>query len=421
MIETRDLLQGITLCVCQDSRFKHGCLTFQLVRPMSAHESALNALLPAVLLRGTEVHRDLRAITEHLDTLYGASVSTLVRRVGDYQTVGLYLSFMDDRFTFAGGQVLAPMIAFLEELLFAPLAENGAFLPDIVESEKKNLIATIEAERNDKRAYAMGRLLREMCADDAFGLPRLGDVETVEKIGAGELYAHFQHILRHCPVEIFYVGNSSPDAICDLLAPLLARLGARDAQLPPQTALRTAPPSDRVEMLDVAQGKLCMGFTTPITNRDARFPAMQLLNTIFGAGMTSKLFMQVREKLSLCYNIGASYYGSKGVIAVSAGIDFENEQRTREEILHQMDACKRGDITPEELACAKEAVLSSLRATHDSVGSIESYYATGALSAMALTPEAYMQAIAEVRMEDVVAVANTLTLHSTYFLKGVEA
>lgn len=420
MIETRDLMQGITLRVCQDSRFKHGCLTFQLVRPMSARESALNALLPAVLLRGTDAHRDLRAITEHLDTLYGASVSTLVRRVGDYQTVGLYMSFMDDRFTFAGGQVLAPMVAFLEELLFAPLVKNGAFLPEIVESEKKNLIATIEAERNDKRAYAMGRLLREMCADDAFGLPRLGDVETVEKIDAGELYAHFQHILRHSRVELFYVGSSSPDAIGELLAPLLARLGARDAELPPQTALRTAPPSDRVEVLDVAQGKLCMGFTTPITNRDARFPAMQLLNTIFGAGMTSKLFMQVREKLSLCYNIGASYYGSKGVVAVAAGIDFENEQRTREEILRQMDACKRGDITLEELACAKEAVLSSLRATHDSVGAIESYYATGALSAMVLTPEAYMQAIAEVRMEDVVAAANTLTLHSTYFLKGVE-
>lgn len=419
MIETRNLMQGITLRCCQDSRFKHGCLTFQLVRQMQLRESAYNALLPAVLLRGTALHRDLRAITEHLDTLYGAAVNTLVRRIGDYQTVGLYLSFMDDRFTFAGGQVLAPMIAFLEELLFDPLMENGAFLPEIVESEKKNLIATIEAERNDKRAYAMGRLLREMCADDAFGLPRLGDVQTVSQISAEALYAHFQDILHQSPVEIFYVGSSTPDDICALLQPLVARLGARDVALPPQTELRTAPPSDRVEMLDVAQGKLCMGFTTPITNRDARYPAMQLLNTVLGAGMTSKLFMQVREKLSLCYHIGASYYGSKGVITVAAGIEFENEQRTREEILRQIDACKRGDITPEELACAKEAVLSSLRATHDSVSSIEGYYATGALSGMPLTPDAYMQAIAQVSVEEVVAAANTLTLHSTYFLKGV--
>ena len=117
MIETKTLLPGITLRVCRDTRFKQGCLSFQLVRQMKPEEAALNALLPSVLLRGTRNCPDLRSITEHLDELYGASVSALVRRVGDYQTTGLYCGFMDDRFALPGDRVLAPMIGFLEELL----------------------------------------------------------------------------------------------------------------------------------------------------------------------------------------------------------------------------------------------------------------------------------------------------------------
>ena len=160
MIETKTLLPGVTLRACRDDRFKQGCLSFQLVRPMAKEESAKNVLIPSVLLRGTKRCPDLRAITENLDELYGASVSPLVRRVGDYQTTGLYCGFMDDRFALPGDRVLAPMLRFLEEILLDFPREGEGFLPAFVEGEKKNLISTIESERNDKRTYAMGKLLK---------------------------------------------------------------------------------------------------------------------------------------------------------------------------------------------------------------------------------------------------------------------
>ena len=145
---------------------------------------------------------------------------------------------------------------------------------------------------------------------------------------------------------------------------------------------------------------------------------MQLCNTVFGAGMTSKLFMQVREKLSLCYSIGSSYYGSKGMITLSAGIDFDKEELVRQQIDNQLRACQEGDITPEELEAARQALLSSLRTTHDSPGAIEGYYATTALSGMGMTPEAYAQAVEKVTLEQVVAAAKTVKKHTVFFLKG---
>ena len=418
MIETLTLLPGITLRVCRDTRFKQGCLSFQLVRQMKAEEAALNALLPSVLLRGTRNCPDLRSITEHLDELYGASVSPLVRRVGDYQTTGLYCGFMDDRFALPGDQVLRPMLAFLEEILLDSPLENGAFLPSFVESEKKNLIATIESELNDKRAYSMSRLLRILCREDTFGIPRLGETEQVEAITPESLYNHYRAILRSSPIDIFYVGSGSGAQVAELLMPLVTRLGARGTKLQPQTAFHPCEKSDVVETMDVSQGKLCMGFVTPIINREKEFAAMQLLNVIYGSGMTSKLFQNVREKMSLCYSIGSGYYGTKGIVVVSAGIDFDKEQLTREEVLRQLSICKEGGITEQELKAAKEALLSSLRSTHDSPSAIEGYYATAALSGLVFSHGEYMEAVEAATIEDVVACANSLDLHTTYFLKG---
>lgn len=419
MIETRTLLSGITLRCCRDHRFKQGCLSIQFLRPMDSGESARNALLPSVLLRGTARHPDLRAITEHLDTLYGAAVSPLVRRVGDCQTVGLYAAFLGDRFALPGDRLLSPMLSFLEELLLEPLTDEGAFSPEIVESEKKNLIATIESDLNDKRTYAMTRLLENMCAEDSFALPRLGTVPQVEAITPQSLYAHYQAILRESEIQIFAVSDLDGDTLAQLLMPLAEKLGGRLPAPLAQTSLRQTAPSHTAEEMDVTQGKLCLGFTTPITNRSPEFAAMQLLNTVFGAGMTSKLFMNVRERLSLCYSIGSGYYATKGILTVSAGMDFDKESQTREEILRQLTLCRRGEIRPEELAAARAAMLSSLGATHDSPGAIESYYATAALSGLNMTPGEYMAAIENVTLDQLTRAANTLTLHSSFFLKGV--
>lgn len=418
MTETITLSPGVTLRAFQDSRFKQGALSVQFVRLMSSQEAAQNALLPSLLLRGTRRCPTLRAITEHLDMLYGASVSPLVRRIGDYQTTGLYLSFIDDRFALPGDQVLAPIVSFLGEILLEPLTENGGFVPALVESEKKNLISTIESDLNDKRAYAIGQLFKIMCREDTFGIPRLGETEQVEAITPDGLWHHYQKVLHSSPVEIFYVGSREPRQAADLLAPVFDGIAGALSPLPRQSSLRLGERADRVENMDVSQGKLCMGFVTPITNRMQEFPAMQVMNTLFGSGMTSKLFMNLREKMSLCYSIGSGYYGSKGIVAVSAGIDSQQEEVTRREVLNQLEACRRGDISDEELTAAKEALLSTLRATHDSPSAIEGYYATAALSGLGMTPQNYMDAICKVTRQEVVSAANSLTLHTTYFLKG---
>ena len=422
MIQVTELFPGIFLRCCRDSRFKQGCLSIQILREMQKEEAGLNALLPAVLLRGSRQHPDIRSIIRRLDELYGATVGAQVRRIGDYQTTGFYCAFMDDRFALPGDKVMEPMFSFAEELLLKPLLddryETKVFKESYVEGEKKNLISTIESERNDKQIYAMRQLLGIMCKGDSFALPRLGTVQDVAAITPRMLYTHWERILRTSPINLFYVGSQEPEKVADLLRKICQNMDRDYRLLSPQVPFYPGQGEDRVETMEIAQGKLCMGFTTPITNRDPLFAAMQVMNTIFGAGMTSKLFNNVREKMSLCYSIGSGYYSTKGLMTVSAGIDFDKEKQTRKEILHQLDLMKAGQISEEEMRAARQALYSSLRAASDSPGSIESFYSTAALSGLNLDPGSYMLAISRVTREQVVEAAASLKLHSTYFLKG---
>ena len=242
----------------------------------------------------------------------------------------------------------------------------------------------------------------------------------MEVITPASLYEHYQTVLREYPIELFYVGAAEPDEIAGLLRPMFAKLDRCPAPLPAQTPFHHCDGCEETEEMDVAQGKLCMGFVSPITLRDKDFVPMQIFNTIFGGGMISKLFMKIREEMSLCYDIHSTYRGSKGIVTVSAGIDYDKDTQVRQEVMNQLRACQEGKFTAEELTAAKQALLSQLKSTHDSPGAIEGYYATSALSGLALSPEEYVKAVEKATGEDVAKAANTLQLHTVYFLRGAK-
>ena len=418
MITTTYLSPGIRLQCYTDNRFKQNALSIQYVRPMRREEAAMNALIPSVLLRGCNSAPDLRQITMRLDTLYGASVSPISRRSGDYQTTGFYVGMMDDRFAMGGEPLLEETLAFVGELLFDYPTENGGFLDAFVQGEKTNQIYAIEAERNDKRTYAAQQLLKKMCGPDSFGLPRMGEPEEVSAITPQALLRHYEALRRESPVELFYVGSAQPGKVEAALQKIFAGEKRDYRPLPPQTDLTPGPKQALSEAMEIAQGKLAMGYVTPITNRSTAFPAMQMLSTVFGGGMTSKLFQNVREKQSLCYSIGSGYYGAKGIVLVSAGIDFDKEQHVRQEVEKQLDACRRGEISQAEVDAARQSLISALLAVPDSPSSIENYYSTMTLNGCGMDPQRHRAALEAVTAEDLVAAAKTLELHSTYFLKG---
>lgn len=414
----KELAEGVFLTYVPAAKFKTGVLGAQLITPLEESTVAAGALLPAVLRRGTTAHRDMRSIAAELDRLYGASIAYTVRKKGENQCLGFVGSFLDERYVPGGERLLEPMADLLGELLLDPLTRNGRFLSDYVESEKENLIDAIESILNDKRNYADARLLQEMCRGERYGIDRLGTVTGVERLTNQTLYRYYSELLATARIELFYCGSADFARVEGALDRALAAL-PRERVAEPAVAERVGAPEtvrEITETMDVTQAKLAMGYRA--ASEDT--PALLLANLIFGGYSNSKLFLNVREKLSLCYYASSGYHRSKGIITVSSGIEAQNYEVARREIAAQLEAVQNGDFEPWELEGARSCMLSSLRSREDSAGRLEECYLGQAATGLWEDTDALLAQLEAVTPERVAEAARSIRLDTVYFLTGKE-
>ena len=193
MTTRKELLPGVFLTSIQDGRFKTACFSLSFLRPLRAGEAAMNALLPSVLLRGSEKTPSIRAIADRLDELHGASIGALVRKKGEIQLTGLFADCLEDQY--AGEAVFSHLLDFVSELLFCPRTEHGAFVPELVSQECRNLQNAMQSVLDDKSAYCERQLLRAMCRGERYACGRLGEPEELDKIDVRTLWAHDKSVL----------------------------------------------------------------------------------------------------------------------------------------------------------------------------------------------------------------------------------
>ena len=413
-----EMMPGVFLNYIHATKFKTGTLSVQLITPLDEATAAQGALLPAVLRRGTMRYRDMRALSTALDLLYGASVAYTVRKKGENQCLGFVASFIDEAFAPAGERLLEPMCDLLGELLLNPVTKGGRFLSEYVESEKVNLIDAIRGVINDKRDYADMRLLQEMCAEERYGTEKLGTEERVKKITNQTLYPFYRKLLATAHIELFYCGSADPDRVEGALRRAFAALPREEIVPPVYAEHRDAPemPKRITETMDVTQGKLSLGFR--VSSDDTA--ATMLANLIFGGYSNSKLFLNVREKLSLCYYASSGYHRSKGIITVSSGIEFKNYQTAYDEILAQLRAVQDGEFEPWEIDGARECLISSLRSREDSAGRMEENAIGQAATYQWESAGELIDALRAVTPERISTAAKTATLDTVYFLTGEE-
>ena len=414
----REIMQDVFLTYLPAPHFKTSRLTLNLVTGLDRASASANALLPAVLRRGTVRCPDMESLSAALDTLYGANIDYTVRKKGERQCVGFAAGFIDDGFTPHGERLLEPVAQQLGELLLEPVTRDGCFLSEYVDSEKANLIDAIRALKNDKRDWADIRLMQEMCAGEPYSVLRLGDEETAGAITADALYRHGQELMASSRVELIYCGGAEERRVEDAVLSALAKL-PRGSQTPlPPVRRAAAPETPRciIETMDVTQGKLAIGYRC--TSDD--YPAMVLANLIFGGTSNSKLFLNVREKHSLCYYASSSYARSKGILTVSSGVEVTDFERAEEEIERQLHAVQQGDWEDWEQEGALQAIRTSLLSLTDSQGALENFYLGQIASGATETPEELAAELQQVTKERIVAAARTVTPDTVYFLRGKE-
>lgn len=417
------LLPGVHLTAVQTQKFKSSVLGMQFLLPLAREQAALQALLPMVLRRGTAEHPDMESLSAVLDELYGGSLEPTVRKKGETQCVGFVGSFLDDAYTLDGSAVLEPSAALLGELVLRPYTRDEVFCPDYTRQERENLVTRIRAQVNDKRQYAQVRVVAEMCAGEPFGVDKLGDEASAAAITPQKLWDCYQQVLRTAPIEFYYCGSAPLERVRAAVQAIVDGLpaGERVPLARPEKGNAPAQPRRVEEALDVTQGKLAMGFRTGgVTCWEEEYPAMAMCNAVFGGTTLSKLFMNVREKLSLCYYASSTLEKMKGLILVSSGIEFDKFQQARDEILHQLEEIRQGNMEDWELEGTRRTMIGAHLATLDVQDRQEDFWLGQTAAGLETGIEELVAQLEQVTREQVAQAAQKLELDTIYFLKGTE-
>lgn len=408
---------GIHYTSIINKRQKTNTIIIHLVTKLSPETASLNAIIPYILAGSSNNYPTITDLNKKLSELYGAVVKGSVSKIGDSQTLSLMAGCINNRYTFEGEQITEEMTKVLSDCLINPHIENGGFYEKDFELKKQELLDDIEAEINEKRSYAFKRANLNIFKDEPAAVSVKGDKSHAEKITAKTAYEQYKMLLKTAQVEIIFVGAEESESCKKILTETFASVDRNFAGDNTSEKSKVKSEICRVkEEHDVAQSKMVMAFKTDYEN----IVVMKLMNAVFGATPISKLFMNVREKLSLCYYCSSGYNDKKGVLYVDSGVEHANTGKAEAEILNQLSAMCKGDFTDEEMENARKAVINSWKGVSDGARSIAEWYFNQSYSGTAYSPEEQIKKLMKVTREDIIEAAKSLKLDTVYVLTGKE-
>ncbi len=416
------LSESLVLSAIQTDKFKTETLSVSIVMPTDKQTSPASLLALSILKRGCQKFKTQGEINLRLDDLYATSISIKSQRLGNANVLGFSAEMLCEEYTDGKTDVFGGTLEVLNQMLFHPLIdEDGHFLPPYIDGEKSNQMDAIEAQINNPRAYASKRCREIMFEGDAYGVSLLGTADTVSAITKDELAECYQSMISDYRYSFFYIGPRTAEEVEKQLEawffPHMDRAHfcavAQDEPKRHRGAIRRVE-----EEMPLAQGKLVLGFLTGANIKSEDFYAMLVLNEIYGGSPVSKLFMNVRERLSLCYYCSSYYDIFKGALFVSCGVAPENREKAEGEIVNQLSEIVNGNISDDEFEAAKHSLCNSYRALSDSPALIEGYYFCRNEFGVDCSIEQCMENIRAVQLSEVIRVAASVYLDTVYFLSG---
>jgi len=410
---------NIFLNIINTDKFKTNVLTFAFRSRLSSEEASVNALIGRVLVQGCNKYKDIEELGNRLSDLYGADLQPFNVKRGNSQEIGLSVSFISNKYALKNEDILNGAVEILFDVLLDPLLVEDGFKEEYCETEKINQIDLIKSEINNKVTYARNRCIEIMCKNDDYGVSEKGEIDKITALTPSDIYKGYQRLLKSAPIEMFIIGNEDNETVIQKIKPYISSIKRENVNTIPRTTIFTGGLlKEEIEEMDVTQGKLTLGFKTGIPRYGAEYPALCLFNAVYGMTPNSKLFMNVREKLSLCYYCRSDIIPQKGIMIVSSGIEIENKDRAFNEIMLQLENIKNGEVSDEEFDVAKKAFINSFKSSFDSPSMMINWYMNEIIDNTDNDKDDFIEKIRSVTKEDVIRVSDKIVLDTIYFLKN---
>lgn len=407
---------GVSYSYIPSNRFKTTLISVGFYLP-SSRNNAANALALYLMRSGTEALPDTYSFNRKLANLYGASITSWIAKLGDCQELRLGITVNDDRYSIGNEHTVDEAGRLLCDMIFARFLSKSDYPAEAVSREKRLLKEAVASKLNDKRTYARNRCEAIMCADEPFGLPEEGTEEEISALENGDIRKAFERILKQAFISIQVVGASEPVCFADSFSKCLSAVG-RDYKALPDDVITAAKDGDTVtETMPVKQGKLVLGLRSENGGADRDTVANWIMGDIFGGGPYSKLFCNVREKMSLCYYCSARSNRRKGIILVDSGVEDQNIEAAKAAILQQLDDMKNGNFSDKDMTSSKLSMCDSIRSVESDQSALARWYAARSREEKPASPAEICELLNAVTREDIINAAKSFQLDTVYILR----
>ena len=417
IINRRKIADGVYFSSITDKRYKKNLISVAFSTQLSEDTATENVIVPVLLTKCNSKLPTYKAFNNKMSRLYASGIGGTAGRQYDLQTISFGAYYLDDIYAHSGEKMTGIMTDILIDCLTSPVTENGVFSEKFVELEKKTVIDNIETAINDKRSYAIERAMKTICKGEPASVCSYGTVEKAKLITPDSAYKAYRRMLETMPCEIICTGCSDFDGVAEKFAAAFEKAGRHDIE---NTTIALSPVKTQTEevteRLTVNQSKLVLGFKSH-SDDDA---ALVLLQKIFGGTTSSKLFRNVREKMSLCYYCSAARNDLKGIMLVNSGVENENIEKTKEAVIDQLEEIKNGNFTNEDINFAEMAIKNDFKSVADSAGNVSNWYFDCIRKNDIVTPEEKLGRYLGVSKERIIAAAKSMVLDSVYVLTGNE-
>ena len=412
---------GYKLTSIKTDKFKTNLIAVSFQSEINRETVTSRALLPYVLRNATEKFPSKKEINSYLETLYGASLSTTVEKKGKTHNIKFYMSLANEKFLANREPLLEEGVELLKEVIFKPCLVDDVFKESVVDVEKRLLKEYIESIYDDKVSYALQKLVEIMCKEESFSISSIGYAEDLDKITPSTLMQTYQKMLTEDQVSFTVVGDIDHETVYEIFRKHIRfNQPTKNAQIIDHETKEIQEVQIVKEEQEITQGKLNIGYRTNTRIGDKDYLSLLVFNGMFGGYAHSKLFMNVREKESLCYYCASRLENYKGLMYVYSGIESQNYEKALKIIDAQLKDMQEGRFTEKEIDLAKKSLINSKLESLDLASGMMAHEALNALLPEALTVEEWISKINAVTAEDIKRVALKIEEDAIFFLTGKE-
>ncbi len=415
-----EIKKGVTLHYINTNKFKTNLYAVFLAVPLDRKNVTKNALVTAILRRGTNNIKSQDLINMKLEEMYGASFDCGIEKTGDNHVMKFYLEAVNEEFLPEKEELTKKCINLLFDIIFNPLIENNGFKKEYVDGEKEHLKQIIESKIDNKRAYSLERCIEEMFKDKPYGLYRYGYVEDLETLTPQNLYEYYIDLINRGKIDIFVSGEIEKGSIENLVKENeeIKKLKERiaDYKIIGVNEKNIEETKTIEEHMQVGQGNLVIGLNVNKKDQNSKFVA-SVYNAILGGGANSKLFQNVREKESLAYTAGSTYKKQKDTIFIRCGIEIANYEKALNTIKKQLEDMKQGNFTDEDIENSKKLITESIVGISSEQDAEITYCYSQELANEFITLEEYIEGVNKVSKEEIIDLANNTLIDTIYFLR----